>query len=317
MNISDMLKVREKSKNKGYVIPILYEQIIKESMVDSSKRRKDVFHPSEITYDIFCTREWVLCQRDLSLYEKGTFSIDQQRRFDAGKMYHDYIQDKLGNAGILFGIWKCLRKCDGDSCIHVGFKPKEDTYCKDAIWRYKEPTAYDDEFRIHGNTDGIIVINNEKFILEFKTMNNNGFSTLCSPAYSHEEQSLWYLDIISRKGFKEWNTMLAEDVLDEEVIERVMPIIEMPFKGSIIVYVNKDSQDYREYFADISLLDSKVVLLNDKENVADIIQAKKQRMKEALQHLKDGTLPDRLVQCDDSSARRAKRCRACNPCFKE
>ncbi len=319
MDIADILKIRERGKGTGYVLPTLYEQIVKDAMVSSRSRRTDVFHPSELCFGIFCPREWVLCQMNRELYARRKFSLEQQKRFDVGHIYHSYIQEKFGNANVLFGMWKCLKECDKSSCVHIGFKPDIKSECE-PVWRYKEPTAYDDELQIYGNTDGILFVNGKKYILEFKTMNSNGFSTLCAPVYNHREQALWYLDIISRKGFKEWNTFveLMTDLSDDvELYQTLLPYVNQNFDGAVIVYVNKDTQDYREYFVDASLLTTKEYMVEESESLHKIMADKKKLMKEALVHLKKGTLPHRLYQCDDPSARRAKICIASKLCFKE
>ncbi len=313
MNISDILKVRKKGEDVGFIVPTIDEQIIVDAIRDNSSRRRDVFHPSAICYKDFCPREWLLCQVDPSLYTKVKVTLQQQKRFDVGKVMHSYAQQKLANAGVLFGAWKCLRRCDGEHCVSIGFKPK--TECKgNPIWVYDEPTVVDDELHVYGNTDGIYIKDNKKYIFEYKTMNDDGFSTLCSPVYDHREQSLWYLDIISRKGFAQWNDFIKADDIDD-VRDKLQPLMDMPFDGTVIVYQNKDSQDMREYFTSASLLKAPEFMTDEKDSLKYAIDTRKQMLRDTLVHKENGTLCSRLHQCDDPSARRAKRCVASKLCF--
>ena len=50
--LKDLIKNKERG---GYVIPVLNEAVILASKLDSMKRRRDCFHPSEVCGD-FCRR---------------------------------------------------------------------------------------------------------------------------------------------------------------------------------------------------------------------------------------------------------------------
>lgn len=315
MDIAEVLKVRKRAEEVGYIVPIIEEQIIVDSAKDSIKRRRDVFHPSEICFGLWCPREWLLCQREPSLYQKVKISKELQKRFDVGKVMHSYIQKKLGNAGVLFGVWECLRFCDDQNCTNIGFKPKKEV-CKKAIWTYKEPTVIDEELHLYGNVDGIIVKPPYKYTLEYKTINDRGFSTLIDPVYNHREQSMWYLDLLSRGKFHQWNVFCQDDSV-KDIVEELRPIVESPYDGSIIVYQNKDDQSFREYKTDVKYDSSKTYLIPADEALHYEIEQKKKKLKDTINHLKGGTLCERLYQCDDPSATRARKCVATKECFKE
>jgi hypothetical protein len=308
MQISEILKIRKKSEGIGFVVPIIEQQSLLDSITDSNNRKRDVFHPSEISRADFCPRAWLLCQRDVSLYDKNKINPEQQLRFDVGKILHKYVQEKLGNSGVLFGAWECLRRCEGEKCFHLGFKPKN--ICDGEYWVYKEVTVFDDELNIRGNTDGIIIPNSSnKWSLEFKSMNTDSFSTLVQPIPQDEEQACWYLDILYRKGFYEWNKFSSKD--DGDSYDKAKKIIDMPFTGAVVMYMNKNTQVMREFFVNISALTDNKSIINKK------ITDKKKILGKTISHLNEGTLIDRLYQCDEPKSKRAKRCIANKLCFQE
>lgn len=314
MQISELLKIRKKGENVGFVVPLLEEQVLLDSIIDNRERRRDVFHPSEICRSDFCPRAWVLCQRDISLYDKIKINAQQQLRFDIGKLLHKYIQEKLGNTGVLFGVWKCLRMCDGENCFYMGFKPKG--ICKKELWEYREATLFDDDLNIVGNVDGIIVPDKtKKWTLEFKSMNTDSFSTLAQPVSQDKEQACWYLDIISRKGFQEWNNFYEKDD-GSDMYKDAKEVIDMPFNGAVVLYMNKNTQAFREYYSAKSDLAVKEFAVEKDKSLSEVIEGKKKILSDTVVHLKKDTLPERLYQCDSSTARRAKRCIAVQPCFR-
>ena len=307
MELSEILRSRKRTENVGFVIPVLEEQVLKDAMSSRLKRRIDVFHPSDICNDEFCPREWLLYQEDPSL-KKRKVSAQQQFIFDVGSEMHSYMQRKLGSARVLFGIWNCKKECNGDSCVHIGFKPNSEV-CTKAIWEYKEPTVFDEELNIYGNTDGIFLPKtlDKKYTFEFKTMNTDAFSTLAEPVKRDLEQSFWYLDILTRKGFKEWNTFVelcSEE--EQEQFKEERKIMELPYSGSVLVYMDKNDQRIREFF---------IPFPGEDKDLMESMDGKKALIKEALIHKDKKTLPDKLYQCDSKTARRARRCSAKTLCF--
>ena len=302
MEISELLKVRKKGENIGVVIPTFHEQTLLDAVKDNSRRRRDVFHPSEICRQDFCPREWVIHQKEPSLYEKRKVNVEQQLRFDIGTLLHTYIQERLGNSGVLFGVWECVRRCKDEKCFNVGFKPKK--ICKHELWVYREPTVFDEDINVRGSVDGIIVPHkNKKYSLEFKSMKSESFSTLIEPVTQDKHQALWYLDILDRKGFYEWDEFFKDDA--DELFPTAREIVEMPFFGSVVLYMNKNTQDLREFLVPIEEMPKKSMDLQKKV------------LKEALSHYQKKILPVRVIQCDSIDSRRAKRCNASKICFNQ
>ena len=314
MKIADILQARKRTEDLGLIVPIIEERIMIDGMTDSRKRRRDVVHPSEVCSNDFCPREWLYCQRDPELYNRRRVNVQTQKRFDIGTLLHKYIQDKLGSAGVLFGMWECLRRCEDEKCIQVGFKPTSDACSKPhALWIYREPTIQDEDLNLYGNVDGIVVFNNRKFSLEFKSMNTNAFSTLVEPVSRDREQSFWYLDTLIRKGFLEWNTFL--ELESNGIIDKAQEIMNLPYDGSILLYMDKNTQEFNEFTCPRSLLSVKEFMVEKDDSLNHIIETKKNMLRTTIEHLEAGTLCDRLVVCTEKTDRRVRFCRAKSICF--
>ena len=158
-----MLKDLIKSKERGgYVIPLLEEMTLIEGKKDSCSRRRDCFHPSEISGD-FCPRAWLLGQKNPDLYAEDSVDVATQWRFDVGSALHELVQERLSKTGRLFGLWKCKRWCLEQRCVCYGFRPDDHDSCPLSLpqkvkWEYMEVPVVDDELNIAGKTDGIVVL---------------------------------------------------------------------------------------------------------------------------------------------------------------
>lgn len=317
--LKDLLKSQEK---KGYVIPLLEESALLNGKLDSYKRKRDCFHPSEISGD-FCPRAWLLGQRDKTLYLQNQVGAQTQWIFDVGTAIHELVQRRLGSTGKLFGLWECRRWCLEDRCMHYGFKPEKkcpmNTDHK-VKWEYKEVAVIDEELEIHGNTDGIVVLKEGKYIFEFKTTNNRTFSTLAEPLDTHKEQAEWYMDVLSRNSHK--IEAILENMQRQGIdVDEVLRVQRQPFRGTIIVYMNKDTQAFREFVINktgpIVMPDKIKIRGIDFDEDEGIIEEKKKLLRQTLQWRDEGYLPERLDVCTIKSCARARRCFARNACFKE
>jgi hypothetical protein len=318
-----MLKDLIKSQGKaGYVIPLLEEATLLAGKRDAYNRRRDCFHPSEISGD-FCPRAWLLGQKDMTLYLENEVGVQTQWRFDVGSTLHTLIQERLGLTGKLFGMWKCKRWCLEDRCVHYGFKPEGscplDTPEK-ASWEYEEVDVVDEDFAIYGKTDGIVVLQEGKFVLEFKTMNSRTFSTLAEPLAEHKEQAAWYVDILERNSWKV-EQVLMQLKSNGGQVDAALRVARQPFKGAIIVYMNKDTQEFREFMVRTSV----PLVLPDKIKIrgmefdedVDVLEEKKKLIKQTLAWRDEGFLPERLDVCTSKNCARARKCFAKSACFKK
>lgn len=315
--LKDLIKSQEK---KGYVIPLLEESALLNGKMDSYKRRRDCFHPSEISGD-FCPRAWILGQRDKTLYYEDQVSPQTQWVFDVGTEVHALVQRRLGSTGKLFGLWECKRWCLEERCVYYGFKPEKrcplNTDHK-VKWEYKEVPVIDEELGIHGKTDGVVVLKEGKYIFEFKTVNSRTFSTLAEPVDTHKEQAEWYMDVLSRNSHK--MEVILEDMQRQGIdVEEVLRVQRQPFRGTVIVYMNKDTQAFREFVVNktgpIVMPDRIKIRRIDFDEDEGIIEEKKKLLIQTLQWRDEGYLPERLDVCTSKSCTRARRCFARNACF--
>ena len=315
--LKDLIKSRQKD---GYIIPILEQQFLIEGHRDSLKRKRGVFHPSEISGDRFCPREWLLCERDHSLYGRRKVTANLQMRFDVGHSLHNMVQKKLGNAGVLFGKWHCLRNCLEEKCTAFGFKPKECLSVKERkvrpIWVFDELRVRDDEFLIEGSTDGLLVVKGCKYVFEFKTIYEDGFSTLIEPLERHKEQGLWYLDILER-GNRQLEQVLMEALYSGANVQEQLDVVRMPFSGVVFLYMNKNSQQLREFCVRGAQPREREFLVRGDDSTRGLIDEKKKVLLSTLEHREKGTLPPKLECCVNKQSYRARLCLARNECFEE
>lgn len=319
--LKDLIRSQQK---KGYALPVLDEGILLATKRDSQGRARDCFHPSEISGDYFCPRAWLLGQRNPDLYNNVEFDVQTLWRFSVGTQLHELVQSILSESDCaLFGAWKCTRWCKEKRCKALGFKP-EDTYCPEgtphkAKWEYNEVRVIDDELEIRGRTDGILLLPDGKYIFEFKTTNSRIFNTMVEPLDHHTEQAMWYLDILSRSShFEQELLALQEDGID---VADALRIARLPFKGMVILYMNKDTQEFREFMVKndgaLRMPSSINILGMDISWEDDALSEKKEILRETLQYRDAGELCPRYDVCVNKSSSRARRCFAKTACFEE
>lgn len=316
--LKELIKNQER---RGYVVPLLNEEALLNGKMDSYKRKRDCFHPSEISGD-FCPRSWVLGQMDKTLYYSQQVGAGLQWVFDVGTEIHELVQRRLGNTGKLFGLWQCRRWCLEKRCVSYGFRPDNKCPLGDdhkVDWEYREVPVIDDELNICGRTDGIVILDVGKYIFEFKTMNSRTFATLAEPLDSHAEQAEWYLDILSRNSYlmeQELLKMQDKGVDVKEALEEQRK----PFKGVIIVYMNKDTQVFREFMINKSsplIIPDKIKIRGVDFDIEEgVIEEKKSVLRQTLEWYEEGVIPERLPVCTSKSCTRARRCFAKDACFK-
>lgn len=303
---NELIKLRGGS---AYIVSVLDEQVLLEANKERPlEYRRGKVYPSEVVGK-FCPRAWVLCNNDLKLYRNKKVSIDLQHKFNVGHALHDMVQEKLGNAGVLFGRWRCIR-C---KMSWLGFKPKSKDRrqgtCIDGehLWAFEELRIRDDSLSIRGRTDGLVRLHGKgKFLFEFKTMRNDDFVQLMEPDEKSVEQALMYLDLAETKMQTQWiNDLLNKksNVASIEMLSKELEFLNEKFNGVLILYMNKDTQDRREF----------LLTWNDKWR--NVIEEKRKKIEIAQKHYAEGTLPERICVAKDDAM--AKRCLARVPCFEK
>lgn len=245
MALKELIRSSRKSEH-GVLYPM-------EKYLDNlpqNNRVQDVFHPSEVSKSTFCPRAW--CLRILYPQAPEKLTADSIMIFDVGHLIHHQMKIYYGDAGLLFGKYRCL------SCgyTHIGFKPSTNgvaaqcPVCNaedidlglDKIelrnWWYVEPKVEYPDLRIKGHTDMILVYNDNKYVGEVKSINDRGYSNLTSPVADHLEQGLLYLACL--QDAQNHNVITTES--------KVGKIMQMPFKGVWNIYINKNDQKKRKAF---------------------------------------------------------------------
>lgn len=304
--LKELLKL---SSKRGYVVPVIEEQAFLKGLRDSRERERGVFHPSEICGE-FCPREWVLCERDKSLYSNRRVSATLQMVFDVGHKLHDLMHEYLGDAGVLFGSWKCSCGCEW-----FGYKPSK---CFNDVpgakWTFNELPVVDKELLISGSTDGILDLKEGKYVFEFKSIHHDGFHALVGPLDHHKEQALIYVDVLDRNRNDLANRLEKVSVETGVDLTKEIAFARKPFDGAIIVYMNKNRQLLREFLVpkEVSPM---VEFVSGKEVEKSFLDQKKDLIRLAIKHKNEGGLPDRLEVCSSPQAARAKKCLAVKQCF--
>lgn len=165
-----------------------------------------------------------------------------RRIFDVGTAIHRLAQNNyFAAAGILWGKWRCVR-CGRETQVETTRPPQmcscplvagqfitkgktdKEIYIEQQQallnWEYVEPhmVIMDSGLKISGYTDGILNIDNEKYILEAKSINSRGFT----------------MDL--KKGPKEEHVFQAQLYMSGFRVDK-----------AIIWYINKDTQEPKEF----------------------------------------------------------------------
>jgi hypothetical protein len=136
---------------------------------------------------------------------KITTPVDTKfmRICDNGHAYHYRMQKDFAQMGILKGYWKCKScgKIKGKEEAKGIFLPETCECLNDgdkrrgtSLFEYEEIfLKSSSKYNFKGNCDGIVVINDEEYIIDFKTMNTNMFSFLSKPDPKYLTQVMIYM----------------------------------------------------------------------------------------------------------------------------
>lgn len=191
-----------------------------------------------------------------------------------------------------------------------------------AKFTYDEIGVDDEDLKVHGKTDGVIMLKQGKYVFEFKTINSRSFSTLAEPMDMHKEQAMIYIDTLERKS-QEREKELLKLQRDGFDVSELLEVARAKFKGAVILYMNKDTQKFKEFIVQAdqrlrfpSAIQIKSMEFDDGEE-EDWLEEKKELIRQTLADYESGVLPDRLDVCTSKSCTRARKCFAKNACFKE
>jgi hypothetical protein len=170
------------------------------------KRMKKGFHASSLEDD--CDRKLYYDFTDAPVTNPNARTPEPklQMLFDLGTFVHTYIQFQLYKAGILISA---------------------------------EVPVEDRKLKVSSKTDGILLIDLVKYLLEIKTMNSFQFNKLTKPLEKHIFQASLYAHILK-------------------------------IKNIVFIYYNKDTSEMKEFFVPVDDVMVKRALLKMKDVLRDV-----------------------------------------------
>lgn len=164
---------------------VLAEPLIKYLDEYEDDYAKDTyFHASSLYY--MCPRcEVYKAILPDEMIPPDTLDAITQARFDIGHAMHWWYQNKyLGPMGVLKGKWRCSRCGDVvkgfmptgtcKKCAEAGKKRVKD-------WVFDETVLMSKKWNIKGKIDGVVVRDDEEFLLDIKTCKPSLFASLKKP----------------------------------------------------------------------------------------------------------------------------------------
>ena len=234
MAFADILKTFKKPVDNGGIIAKVDRYLLslegKLLLDKEDEREKGCFHPSEISTNN-CIRSLVYNWLKAPVTNANTIQPRVKRIFDVGHHKGYILQQYFWDMGILEGNYECIE------CKHHWWavSPKECVNCKAKlfIWHnlhYLEVSVHNKKWNIKGKSDGIIIQEGKRVLLEFKSIKNRDFT---SP-----ENSVAFEDLQAAKIEHVHQTNLYMDALDEEGLE---------IERAIIIYFAKNNQLLKEF----------------------------------------------------------------------
>jgi len=189
---------------------------------ENNDRDYSYLHPSEFAD---CLRK--IAYNYYGAPKEGSHSSGLLRIFDNGTWMHLRYTSYFERAGVLRGYWRCLNP----ACHKIyGREEKMGTvapYLDDKFkcecgnkkhFGYEEVRVNDPEYNFRGNVDAIIKIDDEHYVLDYKSMNSFSFKRFTKPYQKHIVQVNIYLWLLGlNKGF-----LLYENKDNQEI--RMSPV---------------------------------------------------------------------------------------------
>lgn len=199
-------------------LTIVFEQIYnsyleKKGLEGRELRGYKHFHPSAFGE---CSRKMALQYfSEIDPWYKTDVPIDprMQRLFGTGHAIHERLQKDFGDMGKLRGWWrsKITGKVYGKENPHGIFRPKsveevgekqhpEDNRGVEDLFEYVEIKIKDEELNFEGHVDAIMDLvpddPDERFVVDFKTINGDKFKILRDPDPKYVTQIHIYMMIL-------------------------------------------------------------------------------------------------------------------------
>jgi hypothetical protein len=234
MSFANILQTFKRPVDNGGILAKVDRYLIsldgKLLLEKEDNRAKGVFHPSELSTND-CIRSMVYNWINAPVSNPGNIQPRIKRVFDVGHHKGYILQQYFWDMGILEGEYKCI-KCDHE---WWGVSPKECPNCKVQlfIWdnlHYLEVPVRNDTYNVEGKSDGIILVDGKRVLLELKSIKNRDSKT--------PEGSICFEDLNQAKLEHVYQTNLYIDGLDSKGYE---------IERAIIIYFGKNNQLLKEF----------------------------------------------------------------------
>lgn len=234
MAFADILKTFKKPVDNGGIIAKVDRYLLslegKSLLEKEDYREKGCFHPSELSTNN-CIRSMVYNWIQAPMTNQDTIQPRVKRIFDVGHHKGYILQQYFWDMGILEGNYECIE------CKHKWWdtSPKQCKNCntKLFIWdnlKYNEVPVHNKKWNIKGHSDGIVIQNGRRVLLEFKSIKNRDYST--------PESAVCFEDLQSAKLEHVQQTNLYMDALDEAGLD---------IERGIVIYFGKNNQMLKEF----------------------------------------------------------------------
>jgi len=185
---------------------------------EANDRDYSYFHPSEFAD---CLRK--IAYNFYGAPKKGSHSPQLLRIFDNGSWMHLRYTSYFERAKVLRGYWKCLNPMCGkifgrEEKLGVFAPYLDDNFsCEcgntNRLGYEEVRVTSDPEFNFYGNVDAVIKLEDEHYVLDYKSMNSFSFKRFKEPYQKHIVQVNIYLWLLGlKKGF-----LLYENKDNQEV----------------------------------------------------------------------------------------------------
>lgn len=215
MAFADILKTFKKPVDNGGIIAKVDRYLLsldgKLLLEKDDERAKDCFHPSELSTS-GCIRSMVYNWIKAPVSNPNTIQPRIKRVFDVGHHKGFILQQYFWDMGILEGNYECI-KCD-HKWWDVSPRTCPNCNVKSFIWHnlhYLEVPIRSERWNITGHSDGIIIVDGKRVLLEFKSIKNKDdktsennptcFENLQSAKLEHVYQANLYMDALDEQGY--------------------------------------------------------------------------------------------------------------------
>jgi len=231
-----------------------YEDFLEEKGVHLRDSRGYLyFHPSAFGG---CIRKMAFqfhSENDDRFKTKEPIDIKFMRICDTGHAFHDRMQRDLSIMGLLRGWWKC-RSCGEtigkeeplgiflpETCKCMA-KKKDDKRKGIKLFEYEEIYLISDpKYNFRGNCDGIVELERgnpeSRYIIDFKSINEGGFSYLRKPDKKYIMQVMIYMWL---SGVKK-SIIYYEDKNKHQLAE-----FEVPYDEGLVDYIKTSSRKLKK-----------------------------------------------------------------------